>query len=376
MEEQPFDGYSEKLITTIAGGTGPDLSFCHPLWVSVLADQQVSLPLDDLVEASPEFHPEDFVEQTAAYFTYQGVRYGFPHTSLPTVTYFNKTLFDQHGVPYPDTFQEGFANDADTWTWEKVIELGTAVTTGEGPEQTFGISTGYGAAPSSLSHLVQIIYSYGGEMWNEDYTETLLNQPEALEAIQVQASLVTEHHIVPTPSQMEGVPGGVNSGRFGMWMWNRSEVPGFKDVDFELGMAPYPRGTVGRVLRDGPGAIIINRNSQVIDPAWAFAKWFVGPEPGELGGQAYQFEIQHAQPTRISLFDNPVFVDNLLPWESREIYEDAGSRVRAMAPPPRYTEIDAIWREQWDRIKLGDAGVEEAVNTFAEKANAILQEQI
>ena len=47
-----------------------------------------------------------------------------------------------------------------------------------------------------------------------------------------------------------------------------------------------------------------------------------------------------------------------------------------MAPPPRYTEIDAIWREQWDRIKLGDAGVEEAVNTFCEKANAILQEQI
>src|SRR4029078_1409319 len=46
MEEQPFDAYSEKLITTIAGGTGPDLSFCHPLWVSVLADQQVSLPLD------------------------------------------------------------------------------------------------------------------------------------------------------------------------------------------------------------------------------------------------------------------------------------------------------------------------------------------
>jgi multiple sugar transport system substrate-binding protein len=375
MEEQPFDGYSEKLITTIAGGTGPDLSFCHPLWVSVLADQQVSLPLDDLVAASPEFHPEDFVEQTSAYFVYKGKRYGFAHTSFPTVTYFNKTLFDKLGVPYPTTFQDGFDNDADKWTWDNVIELGQKLTTGEGPDQTFGLSTGYGVAPSSLSHLVQIIYSYGGEMWDEDYTKTRLNEPEALAAIQVQADLVTKYHIVPTPSQMEGVPGGVNSGRFGMWMWNRSEVPGFKTVDFELGMAPYPRGTKGRVLRDGPGAIIINRNSKVVDPAWAFAKWFVGPKPGELGGQSYQFEIQHSQPTRKSLFDNKVFLDNLLEWESRDVYEDAGNRVRAMAPPPRYTEIDAVWREQWDRIKLGDASVEEAVNTFADKANKLLQQK-
>jgi ABC-type glycerol-3-phosphate transport system substrate-binding protein len=187
---------------------------------------------------------------------------------------------------------------------------------------------------------------------------------------------VTKYHVVPVPSQAEGIPGGVNSGLYGMWMWNRSEVPGFKDVDFELGMAPYPRGPKGRVLRDGPGAVMINRNSKNIDTAWAFAKWFVGPEPGVLGGQSYQFEIQHSQPARKSLFNDPVFVDNLLPWESRDIYEDAGSRIRAMAPPPRFLEVNKIWAEQWDRIKLGDASVEEGVNTFCDKANKMLQEVV
>jgi ABC-type glycerol-3-phosphate transport system substrate-binding protein len=227
-----------------------------------------------------------------------------------------------------------------------------------------------------LSHLCQIIYSWGGEMWNEDFTESRLNEPEALAAIALQADLITKHHVVPLPAETEGIPDGVNSGRFAMWCWNRSEVPGFKNVEFELGMAPYPRGPVDRVLRDGPSAMMVSRQSKVTDAAWAFAKWFVGPEPGELGGQVYQFEIQHAQPTRKSLFDNPVFVDNLLPWESRDIYADAGERIRAMAPPPRLQEIDKVWREQWERITLADASVEEAVQTFVTRANEMLQEAL
>ena len=95
-------------MTTVAGGTGPDLSFMHPLWVSFLAEQDVALDLKDLIDASPDFHPEDFFPEVAAYFVYQGKRYGIPFTSWPTVTYFNKTLFDKYGVPHPTEFQSGF----------------------------------------------------------------------------------------------------------------------------------------------------------------------------------------------------------------------------------------------------------------------------
>ena len=105
-------------------------------------------------------------------------------------------------------------------------------------DKTFGLSTGYGAVPSSLSHLCQIIYSWGGEVWNEDLTKTRLNEPAAVEAIKFQADLLLKHHIVPLPAETQGIPNGVNSGRYAMWCWNRSEVPGFKGVDFELGVWP------------------------------------------------------------------------------------------------------------------------------------------
>ena len=139
-------------------------------------------------------------------------------------------------------------------------------------------------------------------------------------------------------------------------------------------MAPYPTGPVDRVLRDGPSSLMVNKHSKATEPAWQFAMWFAGPKPGVLGGQRYQFEIQHAQPARQSLFKDPVFVDNLLPWEAPDVYEDAGKRTRAMKSPARLQEIDKVWKERWEKITLGQSAVEAAVDEFTTKANQMLQQ--
>ncbi|MHB0876343.1 MAG: ABC transporter substrate-binding protein [Anaerolineae bacterium] len=373
LEPLPWDGYSEKMVTMVAGGAAPDLTTQHPLWVSFFAAHNVVLALDEMATADADFGADDFFEQVAAYFNFEGKQYGYPYTSWPSVTYFNKTLFDQNSVPLPTEFIEGYQNQTDDWTWEKLLEIGAKLTKGEGVDRTFGLSTGYGGVPGSLSHLCQIVYSYGGEVWNEEMTETRLCEPEAIEAIKFQASLVIDHNIAPLPSQSEGIPGSINSGRYGMWCWNRSEVPGFMNVEFEVGMAPYPRGPVGRVLRDGPSSMAVVSSSKAIPQAWEFLKHMTGPKPGELGGQQYQFENHYAIPSRKSLFNNDVFVSNLLPWESREILEDAAKNVRAMKPPARLSEIDKVYREQWESIILEKATVEEALQTFCTTANDMLK---
>lgn len=373
LEPLPWSGYSEKMVTMVAGGAAPDLTTQHPLWVSFFAAHNVTLALDDMAAADAEFAADDFFEQVVAYFNFNGKQYGYPYTSWPSVTYFNKTFFEAQGVPLPTDYMEGYQDQADEWTWEKLLELAQPLTSGEGVNRTFGLSTGYGAVPSSLSHLCQIVYSYGGEVWNEELTETRLCEQEAIDAITFQAELITKYNVAPTSAQSEGIPAGVNGGAYGMWLWNRSEVPGFMNVEFELGMAPYPKGPAGRVLRDGPSSMAIVSTSKVIPQAWGFLKHMTGPKPGELGGQKYQFENHYAIPCRKSLFDNEVFTSNLLPWEDGDILRDAASRVRAMKPPARLSEIDKIYREQWETIVLGQATVEEAMGIFCTSANDLLQ---
>jgi multiple sugar transport system substrate-binding protein len=372
FEEWPWDGYPEKLITTVAGGAAPDMTFVHPSWVTLFAEQKVIMPLDPFVQSASEFQIEDFFPDVAAYFVYKGKRYCLPVSSWPTVTYFNKTLFDKLGVPHPTEFMKGFESATDGWTWEKTRELAIRLTQGEGVNRTFGLSQGYGAVPSSLSHLSQIIYSYGGEVWSEDLKKTRLSEPPAVEAIRFQAELISKHHVAPLPAETQSVPGGVNSGRFAMWLWNRSEVPGFKKAPFEIGMAPFPRGPKGRVLRDGPTGEGISSASKVQDATWEFYQWYAGPRPGVPGGQEYQFQSQYSIPTRKSLAKDPLFVKNLLPWETQQVYEDAATRVRPLPLVGRFAEIDKVYKEQWDKAVHGRATVEDALKEFTAKADPML----
>jgi multiple sugar transport system substrate-binding protein len=171
---------------------------------------------------------------------------------------------------------------------------------------------------------------------------------------------------------MEGIPDGVNGGRYAMWLWNRSEVPGFIKGKFEIGMAPMPRAAPGRVLRDGPLGFAMSSSSKVRDQAWEFCKWFVSPAPGVAGGQEYHFLAHYSIPVRKSLAKDPLFVKNLLPWESQAVYEDGGNRVRVLPLVARFAEIDKVYKEQLDKIILGRATVEEAIKEFASKADPML----
>jgi multiple sugar transport system substrate-binding protein len=372
FQQLPFDQFTAKLLASVAGGGAPDLTYCHPSWVTLFAGRSAIVDLDPFIKADANFHVEDFYEQVAAYFVFQGKRYCLPGASWPTVTYFDKTLFQKLGVPLPTESMKGFENATDAWTWDKALELAQRLTQGSGADKTFGFSDGYGVVPTSLVHLSQIIYSYGGEVWSEDLKKTLLSDPAAIKAIQFQADLITKYHAAPLPAESKAIPQGVNSGRYAMWMWNRSEVPGFHTMNADIGMAPFPRGPNGRVLRDGPKGFCILPSSQVKDQAFQFLEWFVGPMPGDPGGQEWHFQAHYSIPIRKSLANDATFVKNLLPWEDRAVYVDASTRVRVLPLVARFSEVDKLYATEWDKIIYGQATVADAMNEFTSKANPLL----
>lgn len=353
----PEDGMDEKITTMVAGGAAPDAVYVHPSFVPLWAEQGVLLPQNDFADNDPDFGASDFFPETLGYFVSGGKVYGYPYYSGPSVTYFNQDAFEAAGVPLPSDTAAGFAEDSDKWTWEALLEAALPLTTGEGATKTFGY---WGTSPSL--HWINIaIWGYGGDVWDKEMATCMLTESGSVDAIQFQVDLYVKNNVAPQPAQAEGMPDGFSGGKVGMLYGIRGHVPGLKNVEFRIGTAPIPRGPKGRFCRNGPNAVGIIKQTRFAEAAWKLCKYMAGPKPGELGGQKFQFELQRAVPSRASLFDSPDFVDNLLPWESADVYRNAAEHVRAFPLPARYGEIQRAWREQWDLMLLGQTTVKDGV---------------
>ncbi len=104
----PEAEYSQKLRTMAMTGTAPDI-FC--LWESDLADFVKAgwiVSLDNYVQQSKELDLDDFIPAVKQLMQLQGHLYGLPWCFATEIMYYNKTLFDKAGVPYPNA----------NWTWK------------------------------------------------------------------------------------------------------------------------------------------------------------------------------------------------------------------------------------------------------------------
>lgn len=114
-EYSDWDGYYQKLLTQLAGGTAPDLITTLDRWLADLSRQGDFLldvnSVSDTVDLSgfdPTFLRNDC--------TVDDVLMGLPFGLVGTIFMYNTEFFDRYGIA-PDT----------VWTWENLIDYGQAV---------------------------------------------------------------------------------------------------------------------------------------------------------------------------------------------------------------------------------------------------------
>jgi multiple sugar transport system substrate-binding protein len=354
----PEDGMGEKILTQLAGGAAPDLVYFNNTPLPLYATNNVLIPLDDYAARdATTFAPEDFFAGPLGDMSYDGKVYGFPYYSGPWMVIYNKSMFDELGVPYPSTFAKGYEDDSDEWTWDNLLLLAQQLVSGEGVDKTWGYVPVRSLAVAANSWMA----SNGAKPWSDDKTQCLLNSPESVEAHQFQVDMVVTHKCAPSQAELEGLPDNFKSGKIGMYRMLRAATPGYKDITFELGEVVQPKGPAGRFTVDGPNAVGILTSCQFKDEAWEFCRYLPGDKPNVLGGQQFEFEASRSVPTRASNFESPVFSDNLLPWEDSAVYQSSAEHVINTPRPGRWSEIEAAWREHWDAMLLGKP-VQEALD--------------
>ena len=127
VEMTPWDQYWTKMQASGAGDTLPDIFWMHPEQVYEYANGGKIMDMSELIENSSDVDMSKFPQNVVNDFNIDGKQYAIPKDYSTFGLWYNKDIFDEKGVAYPD----------DTWTWDTLQEAAEKLTDKEkGREQT------------------------------------------------------------------------------------------------------------------------------------------------------------------------------------------------------------------------------------------------
>lgn len=261
----PEEGYEEKINAMIAANMGPDVwPWCYALDTirhGFINDLTPYIERDGL---KPEEMWFPLCQKRAQY---QGRQYGVPRDSFWAVIVYNKDLFDEFGVAYPE---EG-------WTVDDFLARAKALTDRE--KGTWGTLI---SGPGALRYDTALGWNLGFEIVSEDgrQVQGLLDSPTSIEAIQWVIDLEVEHKVAPSGAQVQALGDfPFSSGKAGIdtacGLWHLSAL---REVSFKWALAgnPVKKGLQPRAWADCVPYYMWTGSKQK-DAAWELMKYVSGP---------------------------------------------------------------------------------------------------
>lgn len=271
------------LAAQAAAGTLPDVTFTADLFVVPFAKGGISIDMEPLALADPEFDLSDVYENMLALSEVEGEGIYMIPSSYDVVTlYYNKTLFEQAGAPLPTPES----------TWEDIIAsckmileaTGNYCLPSGGPT-----SVPVGGTTKWWAIYVPWIVGYGGSVLSEDGTTVMLSSPESLAGLEAYTNMWTVDGI-GQPFDFD--PGGdcFNMGKCALNLTIAGPMQGVRALDpqpFEWDVEVIPSLPGGKVTGMGTYGFSITANAQDPELAWQFIKGLLSPETQKSIAMAY-----------------------------------------------------------------------------------------
>lgn len=164
----PWDQYWTLLEAGAQGGDLPDVFWMHSNYSQKFMSNDILLDLTDKVAQSSTVDMANYYQDIAELYQYDGKIYGIPKDYGTIGLWYNKTMFDEAGISYPD----------ETWTWDTFAEAAEKLTKADGSQYGF-------TSPASFNQdgYYNLIYSMGGSVLSEDKTKSMWNSEETVAAM-------------------------------------------------------------------------------------------------------------------------------------------------------------------------------------------------
>lgn len=270
--------YLEALQTRIAANDAPDVFFVIDGYVAGFADRNVIVPIDGYVEGAG-VDLSDFYDPHMSAFQFGGQLWGLPRDGAPFAMFYNGAIFDEAGVAYPD----------ETWTWETYLEAAQAMTQRDEGGRALQLGADRG-------QWVDWVWQAGGQIFNEEQTQCLLDQPEAVTGLQFVQDLVITHQVAPSAGDLadQGASDMFLSGRLATFFGARGSLGAICAAEFPFSVAVEPAGAV-RLNRTNVGPTVLWSGSPNPDAAFELLNFICSTE-----GQRLKISSGYAFPSRRS----------------------------------------------------------------------------
>jgi multiple sugar transport system substrate-binding protein len=269
----PWNQYWQKLQTVAVGSDVPDIFWMNVPNIQQYVKSDILLNLQPFIEKeqmdlSP--YPESLVKR----YTIDGNSYSIPLNYDTIALMYNKEIFDQNGIQYPD----------ENWDWDQLKETANKLTVKEdnGNVKHYGFASLLDNQPGYYN----FIASNGGGIISDDLTQSQMGEKASIESIDYLLSML-EEGISPSAKQMlDTKPLQLFvSGKLAMMTtgsWTVPEV--YKALGDKFAFAPLPISPNTKESKSIIHGVGWSAYSQTKHPeeAWKLLKHMVSKESLEL----------------------------------------------------------------------------------------------
>ena len=327
IETSDRDDLIARLSTAFAGGAPPDLFLMNYRFYGQFAVKGVLESLQPYLDSSDVFRADEFYPQAMEAFQVDGEQICMPQNISSLVVYYNKDLFDEAGLSYPD---EG-------WTWAAFLRMAKALTVdvdGDGVTDRYGV----GMDPEVI-RLAPFIWSSGAELVDDeiDPTRFAVDTPTAIKAMQDFFDLYAVHGVAPGDEELESEDTETRflNGTLGMVFSSRRDTPSFRTItDFRWDVAALPR-------RAQPSGILhsdaycLTTASENEDTAWRFVEFALGPEGAPIVAASGR-----TVPSLIQVANSEAFLDPTQDPANSRVFLDTIPVIRRVPNISTWPEIE------------------------------------
>ncbi|SFL46434.1 ABC-type glycerol-3-phosphate transport system, substrate-binding protein [Gracilibacillus orientalis] len=360
MEEIEYSNYEVKLRTEIVTGTGPDIMAIDSPNLALYANSGILLSLDPFVEEDVDIKgnfPESIIEG----LTYQNEIYLMPIVESSIALYYNRHIFEEAGVPFPEK------SPVKPMTWEETIEIAKAVQNKE--QGVYGIdpAQGFSNGESPAYFKLPFLWQFGASVLSPDGSTVsgYLDSEEALAALQFYQDLYHKEGVAALELPDKAFETNqLAMTVLGSWALIDLEKNGFI-LGEDFGVAPLPKADK-QVVPNGSWALGISSKTEHPEEAWKFIRYVTSYE-----GMKKYVTITGDIPARYSVAEAlPVFDE----YPYNIFLHQAYYYSRNRPVTPAYPDISTAVKELFEDIGIANKDVGSSVDEAVETINKRLKE--
>lgn len=339
-----WSGYSDQIVTQIAGGEPLDVIMIAIEGLRLLTDRNILTPLDEFFAADTEAQEvlmDDVHITLREMLQVDGKQMEYPFSWNNMVIYYNTDIFAEKGIDPP----------APDWSWDDFLETSIEIADVQGGADDLFAYSFWGGGMFGMSSW---FFNNDTSPLSPDWSESNLDDPKVAETLQFLADLILEHRVAPNPEGWDETA-QFHAGHLAMRTCGRWCIAGSLNEDFtsyDLQYQPHRAGPLKTVAgTDGWG---ISSTANDVDAAWEVVKLLSGTEASidmvQAGGNI---------PALRSVAEMPVFAEYGPP--NTAIFYESLDVADTVPSPTNFNIVEPILNRHYQTIWNGEKSVEEAL---------------